>query len=41
MSLPKKIALGFLALLVIIQLFRPSKNLSNQIITADDISKKY
>jgi len=41
MSLPKKIALGFLAVLVIIQLFRPSKNISTEIITSDDISKKY
>ncbi|MBL0743370.1 heme-binding domain-containing protein [Chryseolinea lacunae] len=41
MSLPKKIALGVLALLVIIQLFRPEKNVSTEIVTADDISKKY
>jgi len=41
MSLPKKIALGFLAILVLIQFFRPAKNISSEIVTADDISKKY
>ncbi len=35
----KKIALGFLAVLVIIQFFRPGRNISTEIITDRDISK--
>jgi hypothetical protein len=41
MSLTKKIILGLLALLVIIQFIQPSKNISLPLITDDDISKTY
>jgi hypothetical protein len=41
MKLSRKILLGLLALLIIIQFFRPARNTSDQIITDDDISKVY
>lgn len=41
MSRLKKIIIGFLVLLVIIQFFRPAKNESGILITEDDISQKY
>lgn len=41
MSITKKVALGLLAVLVIIQFFRPAKNVSDELITANDISKVY
>lgn len=37
----KKILLALLAILVIIQLFRPEKNVSEEIITQNDVSKVY
>lgn len=37
----KKILLGLLAALVLIQLFRPTKNVSEERITANDVSKVY
>lgn len=41
MTLGKKIGWGILAILVIIQFIRPSKNVSEQLITDNDISKTY
>lgn len=41
MTLGKKIGWGILAVLVIIQFIRPSKNVSEQLITDNDISKTY
>jgi hypothetical protein len=41
MSITKKVAFGLLAVLVIIQFFRPAKNVSDEVITANDISKVY
>jgi hypothetical protein len=41
MSKSKKVALGILGLLVIIQFIRPEKNISEPFITENDISKKY
>lgn len=41
MTLGKKIGLGILVVLVIIQFIRPSKNISEQLITDNDISKTF
>lgn len=41
MSLAKKIGLGILGVLLIIQFIRPSKNVSEQLITDNDISRTY
>jgi hypothetical protein len=37
----KKITLGILAILILIQFFRPEKNEGAELISANDISKKY
>jgi hypothetical protein len=41
MKLSHKLLLGLLALLIMGQFFRPQKNISPEVITADDISKTY
>jgi uncharacterized membrane protein len=41
MTRTRKVILGILAALVLIQFIRPAKNVSDELITADDISKKY
>ena len=41
MNTTKKVAFGLLAVLVVIQFFRPAKNISDEIITSNDISKVY
>jgi len=41
MKRSRKIGIGLLALLILIQFFRPSKNVSSQLITDNDIAKAY
>lgn len=41
MSIKKKVLLSLLAILVLIQFFRPEKNTAAELISANDISKKY
>ncbi|HEY9044595.1 MAG TPA: heme-binding domain-containing protein [Ohtaekwangia sp.] len=41
MSTSKKIGIAVIAILVIIQFIRPAKNISEQLITANDISHTY
>lgn len=41
MRLGRKIVIGLLVLLLIIQFFRPSKNVSDTLIAENDISRKY
>jgi hypothetical protein len=41
MSTIKKVAFSLLAVLILIQFFRPAKNVSDELITANDISKVY
>ena len=41
MKLSRKIGLGLVLILVILQFIRPSKNVSEQLITTDDISNTY
>lgn len=41
MNTTKKVGFTLLAVLIIIQFFRPAKNVSDEIITANDISKVY